>query len=181
MSEICKGCTKRVYAAEWVIACESKWHKMCLKCTHCSKLLQLGQYSEREGLPYCKTDYDRLFRQAGYGHGGVTDSYEAQPKQDAPVEAVTPVSPTFTQETPSDDVQLFPTNCPKCGKRAYENEKKVFNSRDWHRTCFACFTCKKNLVSGQYSEKNGAIYCNRCYESRFGAKGFGFGGAAVLH
>eukprot|EP01132_Coremiostelium_polycephalum_P003580 gene3580-4460_t len=181
MSEVCAGCQKRVYAAEWVVACEKKWHKFCLKCEHCQKLLQLGQYSEREGKPYCKTDYDRLFRLSGYGHGGVTDSYEAAPKVDqAPVEQA-PVEQTPAQPKEEEKIELFPTNCPKCGKRVYANESKVFNSRDWHKTCFACFSCKKNLVSGQYSEKAGFIYCPRCYESKYGAKGFGFGGAAQLH
>ncbi|EAL68113.1 LIM-type zinc finger-containing protein [Dictyostelium discoideum AX4] len=182
MSSICPTCTKRVYAAEAVKACEKQYHKLCLQCFHCHKILQLGQYSERDGQPYCKTDYDRLFRQAGYRGGGVVaDSFEPAPK----VETTTPVEPTppptFLTPTEEVKVQLFPTNCPKCGKKAYFNELKVYNSRDWHKTCFACFSCNKNLVSGQYSEKEGLIYCPRCYQSKFGPSGYTNTGALVLH
>ncbi|KYR00555.1 LIM-type zinc finger-containing protein [Tieghemostelium lacteum] len=181
MSEICPGCEKRCYAAEWVNACGKKWHKLCLKCTHCNQLLQAGQFPDREGKPYCKTDYDRLFRVSGYGHGGVTDSFDPIQKVDAQTpEAVPPVT-TFDKPVQSDEVTLFDKNCPKCGKAAFFSEKKIYNGRDWHKTCFCCFTCNKSLVSGQYSEKQGLIYCPRCYESKYGSKGFGFGGSVVLH
>ncbi|GAM26186.1 hypothetical protein SAMD00019534_093610 [Acytostelium subglobosum LB1] len=179
MSETCPTCDKRVYAAEWIHCLDKHYHKLCFQCTHCHKILEKGNFSEHGGQPYCKTDYDRMFRQKGYGHGGVTDSFNPAEKTDqAPVE---PVAETFSKPVFEEKIDLFPTNCPRCGKKAYENEKKVFNSRDWHKTCFTCFMCKKSLVSGQYSERNGLIFCPRCYESKYGAKGFGFGGATVLH
>ncbi|EFA85845.1 LIM-type zinc finger-containing protein [Heterostelium album PN500] len=129
---------------------------------------------------YAAEDYDRLFRLKGYGHGGVTDSFDPQQKTDV-APTVEPVVESFSKPVFEETIELFPNNCPRCGKKAYENEKKVFNSRDWHKSCFSCFKCKKSLVSGQYSERNGLVFCPRCYDSNFGAKGFGFGGATVLH
>eukprot|EP01133_Synstelium_polycarpum_P001073 gene1073-1216_t len=180
MSDTCPTCTKKVYAAEWVLALDKHYHKLCFQCAHCHKLLEKGNFSENNGQPYCKTDYDRLFRMKGYGHGGVTDSFDSQPKVEAAPIETQPVE-SFVKPVFEETVELFPNNCPRCGKRAYENEKKVFNMRDWHKTCFSCFNCKKSLVSGQYSERNGLVFCPRCYESKYGAKGFGFGGASVLH
>ncbi|EGG18984.1 LIM-type zinc finger-containing protein [Cavenderia fasciculata] len=181
MSQICATCNKTVYQAEWVLAEGKYYHKsLCFKCTHCNKLLDKSNFSESGGKIYCKTDYDRLFRLKGYGHGNATDSFDVQPKNETTVVEQQPVQ-TFTQPVFEEAIELFPTNCPRCGKRAYANESKVFNGRDWHRTCFSCFFCKKSLVSGSYSEKNGLIFCPRCYESKYGVKGFGFGGATVLH
>ncbi|EGC37168.1 hypothetical protein DICPUDRAFT_91686 [Dictyostelium purpureum] len=181
MSATCETCDKKVYAAEWVSGPESKkYHKLCLKCVHCNKQLQPGQFPEKDGKPYCKTDYDRLFRIAGYGHGDLS-SFEPAVKTETTVIEEQPVQTYAAPEAKNNLPALHPSNCPKCGKKAYFSEMKHYNSRDWHKTCFTCFHCNKNLVSGSYSEKDGYIFCPRCYQSNYSIKGFGFGGSAVLH
>uniref|UniRef100_A0A671MSW3 Cysteine-rich protein 2-like n=1 Tax=Sinocyclocheilus anshuiensis TaxID=1608454 RepID=A0A671MSW3_9TELE len=38
------------------------WHRFCLKCERCSKILSPGGHAEHDGLPYChKPCYGTLF------------------------------------------------------------------------------------------------------------------------
>eukprot|EP00026_Physarum_polycephalum_P012846 Phypoly_transcript_13186.p1 GENE.Phypoly_transcript_13186~~Phypoly_transcript_13186.p1 ORF type:complete len:193 (+),score=10.99 Phypoly_transcript_13186:27-581(+) len=176
MSNICAGCNKRVYAAEWVGPISDKyWHKLCLTCRHCNKPLQLGQFSEHAGLPYCNSDYNRLFAIKGFGHGDNNNSIDAPPAAVIPEAPTIEESTTGAVETPVEQSEnqeqtLFPTGCPRCGKKVYFNEKTVFNSKEWHQKCFHCTNCKKGLYGGQFNEHNGWPYCKRCHESKFGAK-----------
>eukprot|EP01102_Stenamoeba_stenopodia_P011936 TRINITY_DN3705_c0_g1_i1.p1 TRINITY_DN3705_c0_g1~~TRINITY_DN3705_c0_g1_i1.p1 ORF type:complete len:217 (-),score=44.42 TRINITY_DN3705_c0_g1_i1:110-760(-) len=66
----CPKCGKSVYHAEKVTALDKDWHKSCFKCQECGKALSPGQFCEGNSLPYCQTDYNKLFREAGFGYGG---------------------------------------------------------------------------------------------------------------
>eukprot|EP00055_Hartaetosiga_balthica_P016834 m.108299 g.108299 ORF g.108299 m.108299 type:complete len:95 (+) comp9187_c2_seq1:62-346(+) len=72
----CPKCGKTVYFAEKVTALGSDWHKLCLKCTKCNKILANGSFLEHDGNPYCeKPCYQTLFGAQGFGRGG-TESYQ---------------------------------------------------------------------------------------------------------
>uniref|UniRef100_A0A3B4A1V9 LIM zinc-binding domain-containing protein n=1 Tax=Periophthalmus magnuspinnatus TaxID=409849 RepID=A0A3B4A1V9_9GOBI len=45
------------------------WHKLCLKCDRCNKLLNAGGHAEHDGRPYChKPCYAALFGPKGELH-----------------------------------------------------------------------------------------------------------------
>ncbi|KAJ3442631.1 lim domain-containing protein [Anaeramoeba flamelloides] len=51
--EKCHHCNKTVYAME-KLSCEDKvFHKRCLRCKQCNKLLSTGNYKYIEGKFYC--------------------------------------------------------------------------------------------------------------------------------
>ncbi|GMK57394.1 hypothetical protein CspeluHIS016_0402280 [Cutaneotrichosporon spelunceum] len=62
----CKGCEKRVYAAEQVFAIGQKWHRGCLRCSSCRSTVDPARVSDRDGVPFCKNCYAREF-----GPGGI--------------------------------------------------------------------------------------------------------------
>nr|XP_019047676.1 cysteine and glycine-rich protein [Kwoniella bestiolae CBS 10118]OCF26606.1 cysteine and glycine-rich protein [Kwoniella bestiolae CBS 10118] len=64
--DACRGCGKRVYAAEQVYSIGSKWHKACLRCTSCKSTLDPSKVSDKDGLPYCKNCYAKE-----HGPGGI--------------------------------------------------------------------------------------------------------------
>uniref|UniRef100_UPI00398F3637 cysteine-rich protein 1 n=1 Tax=Pristiophorus japonicus TaxID=55135 RepID=UPI00398F3637 len=67
----CPRCDKEVYFAERVTAQGKDWHRPCLKCEKCSKILTSGSFVEHAGKPYCqKPCYNALFGPQGFGHGG---------------------------------------------------------------------------------------------------------------
>ncbi len=37
------------------------WHPQCFKCTACAKQLDPQHFYEKNGLPYCERDYNKLF------------------------------------------------------------------------------------------------------------------------
>ncbi|XP_072896529.1 cysteine-rich protein 1 [Hemitrygon akajei] len=67
----CPKCSKEVYFAERVSALGKDWHRPCLKCTKCMKVLTAGMMSEHDGMPYCTNPcYGALFGPKGFGRGG---------------------------------------------------------------------------------------------------------------
>merc|ERR1711962_1197235 len=72
--------------------------------------------------------------------------------------------------------------CLRCGCMVYEAEKMIAAGRNWHKRCFNCATCNRNLDSTTVNDgPDGDIYCRTCYSAKFGMKGYGYGqGAGTL-
>ncbi|KAJ3301561.1 LIM domain-containing protein 2 [Kappamyces sp. JEL0829] len=49
------------------------YHKTCLRCGHCQKVLQLGNYAALNGVFYCKPHFKQLFAVKG----NYTDGFQA--------------------------------------------------------------------------------------------------------
>lgn len=63
--EKCHVCAKTVYATEKISADEKVFHKSCLKCTHCNKVLSTGNYASMDSVYYCKPHFKQLFALKG--------------------------------------------------------------------------------------------------------------------
>ena len=61
----CEICTKSVYPMEKLVADGIVFHKVCLRCAECSKVLNLGNYAALEGKFYCKPHFKQLFMKKG--------------------------------------------------------------------------------------------------------------------
>jgi hypothetical protein len=87
----CATCNKRVYMAEEVRAANKTYHKLCFKCSCCSKLLEIKTLSDRQGELYCKNCYGKNFGPKGYGFGvgaGIMSATHTSPtasREDSPV------------------------------------------------------------------------------------------------
>lgn len=68
-TEKCGGCGKTVYATERIVVEDKEdkqtFHKTCLKCSHCSVVLTLGNYAAMQGVYYCKPHFKQLFAAKG--------------------------------------------------------------------------------------------------------------------
>ena len=51
------------------------WHKWCFKCHICETTLQLGNYQDHDGEPYCKKCYGQAYGAQGY-KSGMYNAYE---------------------------------------------------------------------------------------------------------
>ncbi|XP_072266151.1 cysteine-rich protein 3 [Pyxicephalus adspersus] len=186
MSSQCPRCHKTVYFAEKVSSLGKNWHRFCLKCEMCKKVLSAGGHAEHDGRPYChKPCYAVLFGPKGVNIGGAgsyiydttprasEDQGPVVPTVNAPTNAAKPatrvVAPTrtFAGETAS---------CPGCGKPVYFAEKVMSLGRNWHRPCLRCQRCNKTLTAGGHAEHDGQPYCHvPCYGLLFGPKGVNIG------
>jgi len=62
---MCKVCQKRVYEMEKIVADKNIYHKMCFKCSHCKRILSLGNFAAMNGKLYCKPHFLELFKSGG--------------------------------------------------------------------------------------------------------------------
>ena len=59
------------------------------------------------------------------------------------------------------------------------NKQKKKGAGKWfHKKCFKCFECRRQLDSNKV-DRNGEMYCQRCYSSMFSIKGYGFSGGGA--
>ncbi|XP_013864976.1 cysteine and glycine-rich protein 1b isoform X1 [Austrofundulus limnaeus] len=68
--------------------------------------------------------------------------------------------------------------CGCCQKTVYFAEEVQCEGKSWHKSCFLCMVCKKNLDSTTVAVHGNEIYCKSCYGKKYGPKGYGFGGGA---
>ena len=58
---------------ERITADDKTYHKSCFKCTHCKKIISLGNFAALNGVYYCKPHFKQLFAVKGNysdGFGG---------------------------------------------------------------------------------------------------------------
>ena len=74
--DVCKVCDKVVYPMDKLVADDKIYHKTCLRCGHCKKVLQLGNYAALNNVFYCKPHFKQLFAVKGNYTDGFADSQE---------------------------------------------------------------------------------------------------------
>ncbi|NXE30132.1 CSRP1 protein, partial [Ardeotis kori] len=71
--------------------------------------------------------------------------------------------------------------CGVCQKAVYFAEEVQCEGSSFHKSCFLCMVCKKNLDSTTVAVHGEEIYCKSCYGKKYGPKGYGYGqGAGTL-
>uniref|UniRef100_A0A671SGJ9 Cysteine and glycine-rich protein 1 n=1 Tax=Sinocyclocheilus anshuiensis TaxID=1608454 RepID=A0A671SGJ9_9TELE len=68
--------------------------------------------------------------------------------------------------------------CGCCKKTVYFAEEVQCEGQSFHKSCFLCIVCRKNLDSTTVTVHQDEIYCKSCYGKKYGPKGYGFGGGA---
>ncbi|XP_030642321.1 cysteine-rich protein 2 isoform X1 [Chanos chanos] len=189
MTSKCPRCEKPVFFAEKVSSLGKNWHRFCLKCERCNKILSAGNHAEHDGMPYCHQPcYGMLFGPKGVNIGGAGSYIYDTPPQ-TPVNKTSESSPTTPWTHSNSDRQhskVMPVQvktfagetslCPGCGKVVYFAEKVMSLGRNWHRPCLRCERCKKTLTPGGHAEHEGRPFCHvPCYGYLFGPKGVNIG------
>uniref|UniRef100_A0A1I8HFE3 LIM zinc-binding domain-containing protein n=1 Tax=Macrostomum lignano TaxID=282301 RepID=A0A1I8HFE3_9PLAT len=161
VSPTCPVCQQKVYFAEEVKCLNNSYHKLCLKCSSCSKTLDSSTVNDHNGSIYCRVCYGKNFGPKGYGYASEASSRSNR---------------HLLEEPPS---PLYPPNsaaggekCSRCQSTVYFNERVQASGRVFHRSCFKCADCGKPLEAGGESEHKGEVYCRGCYARSYGTKGF---------
>lgn len=168
----CARCEKTVYFAEQIFGAGKIWHKQCLKCIGCSKIVNSGNLRDKDGEIYCSSCHTRSFGLKGYGYGvgsGVlsTDTGKAG--------EIVSTAPRTSLANPGRSGNG--NACPRCHLVVYDAEKVRAVGKLFHKLCFKCASCGKGLTSPTMRDHNNEIYCRACYEINFAPKGYGFGQA----
>lgn len=68
------------------------------------------------------------------------------------------------------NLQMNSDLCAKCDKPVYAAELVHGASKKYHKMCFRCFNCNRQLDSTNMVDKNFEVYCRPCYSKEFGPK-----------
>ena len=126
------------------------FHKQCFTCCQCNHTLDYSNCMEGPNNEiYCKTCYVKEYFTGGRNKFG---DFKAAP------------------ESSLDD----PDSCPRCLRKVYEMERVQTSSHVYHKQCMSCHNCSRILDNQNYFDAttgDGHIYCQHCYETKFGVKG----------
>lgn len=169
----CPKCEKSVYAAEEKLAGGHKWHKACFKCSMCNKMLDSTSCAEHDGALYCKVCHGRKFGPKGYGFGGGAGALNT----DTGEKFGNTEFQTNGHNSPSSGIAAPEgQGCPRCSCFVYHADQIFSKNQVWHKQCFKCRTCHKQLDSRSACDgPDSDVYCTGCYRKKFGIKGYGFG------
>jgi len=174
----CPTCDRPVYAAEEKLAGGYKWHKVCFKCNMCSKFLDSTTCAEHDRKLFCKTCYGRKYGPKGVGFGGGAGALCMDTgAQFGNEESQTNGHMTNVPSADSAHIQAPEgQGCPKCGGYVYHADQVWSKGRPYHKGCFKCQICHRNLDSRMACDApDNNVYCTGCYRKNFGLKGYGFG------
>ncbi|XP_043227681.1 muscle LIM protein Mlp84B-like isoform X2 [Amphibalanus amphitrite] len=171
----CPRCGGAVFAAEMMLSKGREWHKSCFNCRDCKRPLDSTIACDGPDKDiYCKTCYARRFGPKGFGFGHAPTLVSGSVEEQAPGAGM--IQPSMGSKAPPGE------GCPRCGFAVYAAEAIPVRDRNYHKKCFNCKECSKNMDSTNAC--NGPdleIHCRTCYGKLFGPKGVGFGmGAGVL-
>ncbi|GAA5845616.1 hypothetical protein JCM3766R1_003530 [Sporobolomyces carnicolor] len=90
----CPTCSGKVYFAEQAIGPGGRaFHKSCIKCTSCNKVLEPRLLVDHDGDAYCKNCHAKSFGTKGYGAGGaLVGDYQPRSSPTRPTAASSPVN-----------------------------------------------------------------------------------------
>ncbi|PNX73972.1 pollen-specific protein SF3-like [Trifolium pratense] len=111
----CKACDKTVYVVDLLTLENIPYHKQCFKCSHCKGCLTMSTYSSMDGILYCKTHFEQLFKESGNFSKNFAKSSDKQ---------------NDLNRTPSRLSSMFSgtlDKCATCSKTVYPLEKVCRN------------------------------------------------------
>lgn len=180
----CPRCGKAVYFAEEVRALGKKFHKLCLACANCNKLLDSTTCNDHNNEIFCKACYTKNFGPKGYGFAGGASglSMDTGRRHEVTTENVSHLA----------QAQAAPLmngrggsgrfgggdQCPRCGKQVYFAEEVRALGKKYHKLCLRCASCNKGLDSTNCTDHHDNAYCKNCHGKLFGPKGYGFASGA---
>ncbi|GMJ01398.1 PLIM2b [Hibiscus trionum] len=155
----CKACDKTVYVVDLLTLEGVPYHKTCFKCTHCKGNLVMSTYSSMDGVLYCKTHFEQLFKESGNFSKNFQPGKE---KQHDSSNAPNKFSSMFsgTQD-----------KCAACQKTVYPLEKVGLEGECFHKSCFKCAHGGCHLTHSSYAALNGVLYCKHHFAQLFMEKG----------
>ena len=134
----CVKCRNKVFENEKVSARSGLFHKSCLTCFECGKILDVSTYNDgRDGGIYCKNCYNAKYGARGRSASVVRDNI------------------VFL-------AQDGDTKCPSCQGKVFEAEKCITPFGTFHPGCFKCWTCGKTMTSTTAFRSKNMIVCKQC-------------------
>ncbi|XP_061176535.1 prickle planar cell polarity protein 3-A-like isoform X2 [Saccostrea echinata] len=160
------------------------WHEFCFKCCECQKSLVDQPFAPKNDNIYCSDCHDKNFAARCDGCGepfkGGMKKFEYKGKQwheECFVCMVCKQPIRNMSFIPRDNEAVcvpcyeeqFAQKCSKCNGVINKGGVSYKNS-PWHRECFTCTQCNKELAKEKFTSKDDKPYCADCYGELFAKK-----------
>ncbi|XP_056433341.1 transforming growth factor beta-1-induced transcript 1 protein-like isoform X1 [Gadus chalcogrammus] len=176
----CCACQKPV-VGQVVTALGKVWHPEHFVCSECEAELGSRNFFEKDGRPYCESDYFTLFSPhcAHCSKPILNKMVTALDKNWHPeCFCCVKCSRAFGDEGFHDRegqqycqqcfLNLFASRCQGCTQPILENYISALNSL-WHPQCFVCRECYSPFVNGSFFEHEGQPLCEAHYHQSRGS------------
>ncbi|XP_018357874.1 PREDICTED: leupaxin isoform X1 [Trachymyrmex cornetzi] len=176
----CSACEKPI-VGQVITALGKTWHPEHFTCTHCNQELGTRNFFEREGHPYCETDYHNLFSpRCAYCNGPILDKCVTALEKTWHTEHFfcAQCGKQFGEEgfherdgkpyCREDYFDMFAPKCGGCNRAIMENYISALNSQ-WHPDCFVCRDCRQKFQGGSFFDHEGLPYCETHYHAKRGS------------
>ncbi|CAG2100472.1 unnamed protein product [Medioppia subpectinata] len=176
----CNACHKPI-VGQVVTALGKTWHPEHFTCLSCGAELGTKNFFERDGHPYCETDYHKLFSpKCAYCSASILDK------------CITALDRTWHPEhffcahcgknfgddgyhekdgkpyCRSDYFDLFAPKCGGCNTAITDNYISALSTQ-WHPECFVCRDCRSPFNGGSFFDHEGQPYCETHYHAKRGS------------
>ncbi|KAK6625404.1 hypothetical protein RUM43_005701 [Polyplax serrata] len=169
----CNACDKPI-VGQVITALGKTWHPEHFTCTHCNQELGTRNFFERDGGPYCESDYHNLFSpRCAYCNGPILDKCVTALEKTWHTEHFfcAQCGKQFGEEgfheregkpyCRDDFFDMFAPKCGGCNRPIMENYISALNSQ-WHTDCFVCRDCKKPVTGKSFYAMEGKPVCPGC-------------------
>lgn len=152
----CAACNEYV-EGEVVQTMGKTYHQKCFTCSRCNQSFQSGSKVTNNGKEVicekCLTASPSVKKLTG-----VSSSSPAQ------------IKTAQKQDKDGNQIKSSDLNdCAGCSEPLKEGQALIALDRQWHIWCFKCQACNVQL-NGEYMGKDGAPYCEKDYQKKFGVK-----------
>jgi hypothetical protein len=193
----CLQCYEDVYAntcdlCKEKINCDSKdlsfkdrhWHDKCFNCTHCKISLVDHPFAMKDDALFCSDCYDEKFapRCDGCSHvfkaGMRKFEYRGKQWHEECFTCAECQQPIGSKSFIPRDQQVicvpcyeekFAQRCTEC-KEVIRRGGVTYKGEPWHKECFVCNYCHKQLAGIKFISKDDQPYCAECYGELFAKK-----------
>ena len=166
----CGKCGRVVEGGDCVKAYRKVYHKRCLQCSDCQKVLS-GEYEcfkGRSGFIVCKPCLEGKTTRSSNRTppAAVTKAVASAPVKRESLRAEEPVRRPSRRSQKAEPVRV----CAGCAKDISPDEHSVLwdGPRIYHKQCFACKACSK-FVGGKDDKfyiSDGDMLCKECYSDK---------------
>ncbi|XP_050204183.1 LIM domain-containing protein PLIM2b [Mercurialis annua] len=157
----CQACDKTVYVVDMMSIEGVPYHKSCFRCSHCKGPLVMSNYSSMDGVVYCKTHFEQLFKESG----NFSKNFQTGKTEKHHETSKAPPSKLSSMFCGTQD------KCAGCGKTVYPLEKVTMEADCFHKTCFKCAHGGCPLTHSSYASLDGVLYCKHHFAQLFMEKG----------
>ncbi|XP_069462521.1 four and a half LIM domains protein 2-like [Ambystoma mexicanum] len=181
-ANMCEDCNKAIGWDSKDLAYKDRhWHEACFKCAQCSHslvekpfaakmdlLLCLGCYSDEYSSKCfsCKNPIMPGSRKVEFNGNSWHETCFICKDCKQPIGAKSFIPKDSEDYCLQCFERQFASQCKSC-KKAITTEGVTYQGQPWHKECFLCSRCQKQLAGQKCTSRDKVIYCLDCFSALY--------------